>query len=78
MKKLFKAYQNDGGWGGFRTQLIIAETAEEAVELSDYTPREGLDTGAWEHNLTKDLRISNKEDYDVEITIVIKEKEVSS
>jgi hypothetical protein len=74
MNKIFKVTRNNGDWGGMSSSLVIAKTEEDAVKLSGYTKSRGVDLWASEYDPNKSLYIKNKDEFDVDITITIKEK----
>lgn len=36
MKKIFTYFVNNGGWNGYRTRYVIADSAEEVINSKDY------------------------------------------
>ena len=36
MKKIFTYFANNGGWNGYYTRYVVAESAEEVVNSKDY------------------------------------------
>ena len=42
MKKIFTYFANNGGWNGYYTRYVVAESAEEVVNSKDYQDYKNL------------------------------------